>query len=343
MPDARLLEPVLEPGDTVAVVSPSWPGAARWPHRLERGIAFLESLGLFIDLMPSSLAGDPERLVPASAEVRAADINEAFARTDVRLVLSAIGGHGAVDVLPFLDRTVIRASSAAFQGSSDATAILWWLAAETGTRTFYGPSLLTDLAEFPEPHPYMVASAKRAWFERWDGLDASPTWTDERLDWDRRLDETRPRILASNSGWVVVRPGRARGTLLPVSLETWSDDIIDQGRELDTPGSILLVDISDNDPSVDAIAARLDRLRTVDSFTDVVAVGIGRLAGFPRRSWPRVWELVAAALRDVPIVANLDFGHGTPAATIPLGIETELDAEERSLRPLAFGAVGANT
>jgi muramoyltetrapeptide carboxypeptidase LdcA involved in peptidoglycan recycling len=37
--------PALRPGGTIGVVAPSWCGPALHPHRVERGVRFLESLG----------------------------------------------------------------------------------------------------------------------------------------------------------------------------------------------------------------------------------------------------------------------------------------------------------
>ena len=37
--------PRLQPGDTVGLVSPSWGGAGMCPHRVERGVQHLQSLG----------------------------------------------------------------------------------------------------------------------------------------------------------------------------------------------------------------------------------------------------------------------------------------------------------
>ena len=47
--------PRLRPGDTIGIVSPSHSGAALFPHRLERGIQHLESLGYRVTVAPHAL------------------------------------------------------------------------------------------------------------------------------------------------------------------------------------------------------------------------------------------------------------------------------------------------
>ena len=67
--------PRVRAGDTVAIISPSAPAVGWWPHRVERGRAYLESLGLKVRVMPN--AGGKAGWVSASPEARAADIHEA--------------------------------------------------------------------------------------------------------------------------------------------------------------------------------------------------------------------------------------------------------------------------
>src|SRR2546429_8596658 len=75
----------------VAIVSPSFGAVGLWPHRLERGTAYLESLGLRVRLMPN--AARSESWVSAPAEARAEDLHQAFADDDVAVVLAGIGGN----------------------------------------------------------------------------------------------------------------------------------------------------------------------------------------------------------------------------------------------------------
>src|SRR5947209_3606151 len=93
--------PRARPGDTVAVISPSWPAVASWPHRVARGRAYLESLGLRVRIMPN--AGGREGWVSGSPQARAADLHQAFADPDVAVVLCAIGGNHSNQMLPYLD------------------------------------------------------------------------------------------------------------------------------------------------------------------------------------------------------------------------------------------------
>eukprot|EP01048_Picozoa_sp_COSAG05_P000490 COSAG05_NODE_13_length_36464_cov_294.169449_16_plen_102_part_00 len=86
-------------GAYVAVLAPSAGAAAVFPHMAAQGIRRLEEcLGVPAKLMPSAeLCGDA--LTP---EVRAADINAAFADPKVVALVSTIGGDEGVRVLPLI-------------------------------------------------------------------------------------------------------------------------------------------------------------------------------------------------------------------------------------------------
>jgi len=97
--------PRVKPGDTVAIVSPSFGAPGRWPHRAGRGRAYLESLGFEVRMMRNAERDDS--WVSATPEERADDIHEAFADDSVTVVLSSIGGNHSNQVLPHLDFELI--------------------------------------------------------------------------------------------------------------------------------------------------------------------------------------------------------------------------------------------
>ena len=47
--------PRLREGDTVGIISPSWGGGAAYPHRVQRGVQYLESLGFSVRVAPHAM------------------------------------------------------------------------------------------------------------------------------------------------------------------------------------------------------------------------------------------------------------------------------------------------
>lgn len=112
---------------------------------------YLESLGLKARLMPN--AAGSARWVSGSPKQRVADIHAAFLDDDVRVVLASIGGNRSDQLLPYLDFDLIAAHPKIVQGYSDTTVLLWAIASRAGIRTFHGPALTLELAEYPAVLP----------------------------------------------------------------------------------------------------------------------------------------------------------------------------------------------
>ena len=133
------------PGSTIGVVTPGSPPESR--AEVERGVAWWESQGYRVKLMPGAL--EREGWHGGSPEVRAADLQAAFADTEVDVVQTMRGGYGSAQTIPLLDFDAIKEAPKAFVGLSDITALHAALLTRAGLATFYGPSLTM----FGQPSP----------------------------------------------------------------------------------------------------------------------------------------------------------------------------------------------
>ncbi len=319
-------------GDTVAVVSPSFGAAALWPHRLERGRAYLEALGLNVRVMPH--ANGAGHWTSGPAEARAADVHEAFADPDVAVVLCSIGGNHSNQLLPHLDFDLVRDNPKVFQGYSDITVLHWAFLKHAGLRTLYGPTLVPELGEFPAVLPHTDRFLRAAWFGS-EALCFEPAgeWTDELLDWNRQLDLTRPRKLHRSEGWVTVREGIAEGPLLGGCLETICWHLKGSAAWLDLEGAVLMLESSEEAPSpsdVDAYLTDLEQLGVLDSIAGLV---YARPYGYDDERRRTLWTVLEERT-SCPVLANVDCGHADPMLTLPLGAPVRVDAGARTFETL---------
>jgi len=132
---ARRLPPPLDPGDTVALVSPS--SATDEPFDLQLAREAMEALGLRVKLAPH-LASRHGHLAGTDAE-RAGDLNAMFADREVKAIVCARGGSGAARLLPLLDYGLIARNPKILLGYSDITALHCAIHARTGLVPFHGP------------------------------------------------------------------------------------------------------------------------------------------------------------------------------------------------------------
>ncbi len=327
--------PRVRAGDTVAIISPSAPAVAWWPHRVARGRAYLESLGLQVRLMPN--AGGKAGWVSASPQARAADIHAAFLDDRVRVVLASIGGNHANQILPHLDFDLLAAHPKILQGYSDVTVLLWAIAQRSGLRTFHGPSLALELAEFPAVLPDTDRFLRAAWFEAAPiRFEPAAEWTDEFLDFVTQADLTRARARRPSSGWITLRSGAAEGPLIGGCLETICWHLKGSAFWPDLRGAILFLETSEEAPSPAHVDAYLTDLEHLGVFDAVAGLVVGRPTRYTDEQTTALWDVVAdrTASAGIPVLGNVDLGHTDPMLTLPIGARARLDAGGRDFRLL---------
>ena len=327
--------PRLRPGDTIGIVSPSWGGAGRFPHRLQNGIAYLESLGFKTTLGRHALG--QHGFVSGTAESRAADIHDMFAAPEVVAIVAAIGGDHSCHLLPHLDFELIRHNPTIFMGYSDITVLNVAIWNQTGLVTFNGPALITDFAEYPRPLDYTVESFRRTVCsgEPPGRISPSPSWTEETLDWRTKADLERPRALTDSDGWSWLRPGAAEGTLVGGCIESLQHL---RGTRYwpDFSGKILFLETSEEHPS----PARVDGILMDYENMGVLGELNGLLFGRPMEYSDGEKEELRRVILDrtrgcsYPIVADMDFGHTAPQFVLPIGCTARIDSSAESLEIL---------
>jgi muramoyltetrapeptide carboxypeptidase len=325
--EARLLRPArVRPGATVAVVSPCSPVVFWVKHRAAQACAYLESLGLKIRIMPHSGQAMAGRQVTPQA--RAEELHAAFSDPDVAVVLAAIGGDHAVELLPHLDFGLIRANPKVFQGYSDLSVLHWALLQRSGLVSFYGPALLPELGEHPAVLPDTDAWLRAAWFgTRPLRFVPAATWTDEFLDWNQQEDRKRPRKLLPSEGWVTVRRGVAEGQLLGGCLDTICRHLVGSPVWPDLQGALLVLETSEEVPPPDRVDAYLAELADVGVFEQIAGLVVARPYGYDQQQTLRLWSLVArwTKVSGMPVLGNVECGHADPMLTLPLGIRARMD------------------
>jgi muramoyltetrapeptide carboxypeptidase LdcA involved in peptidoglycan recycling len=279
----------------------------------------------------------------SSAASRVADIHEAFSDKQVTAIVCGIGGNHANQLLPLLDYGVIRRNPKIFQGYSDITVLHWAFAKHAGLRTFYGPALVTQLAEFPSVLTYTDRFMRAAWFDS-SPLEFEPAaeWTDEHMEWADKTDLTRPRVMKPSSGWVCVRPGAAEGWLMGGCIETLCWHLKGSDAWLSLDGAVLFLETSEEAPSPAHVDAYLVDLENLGVFEQIHALVVGRPMGYTAEQADQLWAVAAdrTAQSGIPVLGNVDCSHTDPMLTMPLGSNVAVDAGRRLLRALEVATTG---
>jgi muramoyltetrapeptide carboxypeptidase len=283
-------------GDTIGVVAPSYAPQAGWLHR---GAKAMEDAGYKI-----VMCGEIDRFrrfQQREDERRAQNLMSIWANPDVKAVIAATGGYGAVRILPYLDPDVFRRNPKAFIGYSDITALHLWMMRRAQLRVFHGPTL-DDL--YPGVSDPTVQSLLNA------------------------LTTPRPETEIGRGCARAVRPGTAVGRLTGGNLSL-VQQTIGTPYEIDTRDAILFLEETRDPMSV--VDERLLHLRAAGLLRHVRGIVFGQLS-LDRSEEDEFEDYLLDLVSDleVPILMDFPAGHEVPNLTLPLGTEVELVADEKT-------------
>jgi muramoyltetrapeptide carboxypeptidase len=320
---------VLQEGDIIGIVSPSWGGAGAFPHRVENGIQYLKSLGYKVKVGEYALNQDG--FVSDTAENRAQDIHDMFRDPEVKMILAAIGGDHSCHLLPLLDFDLIRQNPKIFMGYSDITVLNVAIWQQTGLTTFNGPALITDFAEFPRmfdyTEQYFLKAVTKA--RPIGKIEPSGWWTEEMLDWATQADLERPRQQTESTGWNWLKPGFGEGPLIGGCIESLQH-LRGTPYWPDWSGAIMFIETSEEAPSPETVDGILMDYENMGVLAQLAGMLVGRPMRYSEQEKLALREIILArtAKYHFPIISDMDFGHTAPQFTLPLGCRAEIDSRQ---------------
>ncbi len=324
----------LSKGDTIAILAPSSGLGAIFPHRIDNAIKFLESIGFKVKEYPT--ARKINGWESASPEERARDLMEAFTDKEVKAIICTIGGFNSNKILKLLDFKKIRENPKIFCGYSDISVLHYAIHKKAGLITFYGPSIMNQFGEFPEPLKYTLDYFKKAVMESEaiGEVKASEKWTDEILDWSQKEDLQRPRNLIKNKGYEWLREGKAKGNIIGGCISSINHLI---GTEYlpDYEGKILFIELPEGQEfgkgePLSYVDSYLADLNNTGIFNKIKGLIVGRPYKYNEEDSKKFQDIILDNSKEYnfPILYGADIGHTDPQITIPLGAEIELDSEK---------------
>jgi len=323
-----LKPPRLRLGDKVGVISPSWGGGAEYPHRVERGMAHLESLGFRVKISPQAM--NSIGYVSDTPENRVADVHAMFTDPEVRAVFVTIGGDHSCHLLPLVDWDLIRSNPKIFVGWSDAHVLSVAIWHTTGLVTFNGPPIMVEISDYPTMPGYSERHLLKVLCtpEPLGVVQPSDWWTEEILDWNTKEDLTRARSRQRSEGWTWLKGGRAEGVLAGGCLETLQ-------HLRGTPywpgweGTILCLETSEEKPDPERVDGILMDYENMGVFERIRGLLFGRPMFYEPEEREQLREVILerTAKYGFPVIADTDFGHTSPMLTLPVGCRAVVDVE----------------
>lgn len=296
--------PKLKKGATIGLVCPS---SFISEKRIEYIVQVMEELGYktkLADNLDSNYAG----YQAGTGEVRGNWINKMFADKEVDGIFCVRGGDGSSRIMEYLDYEVIKNNPKVFVGYSDVTNLHIGITQNCGFVTFHGPMVSSNMAsKFDD-------ETKKSFYQ---AIEA---------DEDYKFENPKGFELK------VLKPGIAEGKLIGGNLSLLSA-CVGTPYDIDTEGNILFIE--EVSEPMSKIEKWLFHLRNAGKFEKCAGVILGQFTNVENEDMPEFDEVrtLADVLEglDIPVLYNLQSGHGEPMMTIPMGAHCVLDANEGKL------------
>ncbi len=248
---------------------------------------------------------DRDLYFAGTVERRARELEEMFARDEVRAILCARGGYGSNYLLKELDLKKIKAHPKIFVGYSDLTTLLTYFADVAGFVTFQGPMVAKD-------------------FARPDGVDL--------FSWQSALQGLSKWDLEPDAAVKSLVEGSAEGILYGGCLSMLVASL-GTPYEIRTAGTILFIeDVATKPYQIDRM---LMQLKLAGKFADVQGIVFGEMLDCVQtRDKDQGYTLEEVVLRvvgdlGVPVAYGLRSGHVSRGnITLPLGVRAALNVSD---------------
>jgi muramoyltetrapeptide carboxypeptidase len=287
----------LKKGDTIGVAAPS----ARFDDKkLNLGIDCLKGLGFKVHV-PRAIF-EQKRYLAGDDALRADVVNELFSDPNIKGIISARGGFGAMRMLSYLDWEMIRENPKLVIGFSDATALLNSVIQETQFAAVHGPNLVSLAG-------------------------ADPVTISSFYDAVTRF----PKDILINDG-VCLGPGRATGKLVGGNLSTLTH-LIGTRFQPDFKGGVLfLEDVGEPAYKIDRM---LSHMKMAGLFSGVQGVVTGSFENCENPEY--IPHILSEIFEGMPLLMGLLAGHGDLNLSLAMGLDVALDTIQCQLKWQADG------
>jgi len=274
----------------------------------------------------SKHAEEVDEFTSSSIESRVEDLHDAFSDKKVDAILTVIGGYNSNQLLQYLDYELISKNPKIICGFSDITALANAITTKTGMITYMGP----HFSSWGMKHGFDYS---QTFFEKCcmenGAFDLLPSekWSDDPWYIDQEKREFIP-----NDGYWILNQGHAFGRVIGGNLSTFE---LLHGTDFmpNMEDSILLLE-DDNESLPHHFDRELQSLIHQPGFSGVKGILIGRFQKGSKMTRSLLNKIISTKkeLKNIPVIANLNFGHTTPNITLPIGGSVEMSSGKEEVK-----------
>ncbi len=330
---------ILKNGSIIGVVAPSWAGPGVFPKVFELGLRMLEeNFNLKIKEYPNT-RGSKQDLFN-NPKKRAEDLMMAFEDSETDMIISAIGGNDSIRILPYLNMQRIKNNPKPFMGFSDTTTLLTFLS-RNGINTIHGPSIMAGFSEPEGLQEEFIDNFINFFMKPWSEINLIPykKWTEMDILWSDPDFMLRKKEYKNNDGWKILQgdrkfSGRLYGGNIEIFEMLKGTPFMEDLNFLE--GKILFLETSEEMPGISYIKYSLRSMAIRGVFNKISGLLFGRAKGYSTDDKEKIHKAIKDVIseefliKDLPIIADMDFGHTQPQWFLPLNAKAEVDPDKKT-------------
>jgi muramoyltetrapeptide carboxypeptidase len=292
---------MLKSGDTIGICAPS---GSFDKLKFEKGLEVIREMG-FNPSVPKDIY-ETKRYLAGNDSLRAGVITDFFADKNVKAIMCARGGFGAIRILDLIDWKIVKKNPKIFIGFSDITALLINFTKLPLMKVIHGPN---------------IVSLDRAEQKTRDSLY-------QLMTIGSAGDSSKVRNISLNAP-VVINQGSCKGKILGGNLATLNHLV---GTIYQPQFKDCILFIEDTGESPYKIDRMLTQMKMAGCFKEIRGVVAGSFKDC--KNLQMVKEIIEEIFSEyqVPILAGLEAGHGRINLSLPLGVEVKLDTEKSGIQ-----------
>ena len=290
--DGTVIPPYLNGSDEVAIVSPSFSVDSK---KIEDAVRVLESWGLKTRLGDHLFLSDGP--FAGSDKQRLEDIQKMLNAREIKAILFARGGYGAIRIVDKIDFSVLRKNPKWLVGFSDITVFHLWLGKKLGMATIHG--------EMPV---------------NFGNSDKTP----------ETMETLRDALFGglSRIGWQgnVLRPAEARGEIIGGNLSLVYS-LVGTAGDIETRGKILfLEDVGEQYYHIDRMLVSLKLAGKLDQLSGLIVGSFNKMEETTVPWGKSIEDIVSSITKEYgyPVYFNFPGGHAKDNRAFYLGRRARL-------------------
>lgn len=313
-----MFAPKLQPGDEIRIIAPSTSMAMVKGKQSEIAVDRLTKLGFTVTFGKNVYVHD--EFFSSSIEERIEDLHDAFRNPNVKGILTGLGGYNCNTLLKYIDYDLISENPKILCGHGDITALSLAIFQKTGLVTYSGPHFssfgVTEGFDYTM-QSFLDAVTNDSPYE----ITPSKFWCDD--PWHL---EQENRTYFEQSHYQVIQEGKAEGRFIGGNLATIN---LLQGTEFMPSLKDAILFIEDD---LESHPHRFDRtlqsLLHLPEANQIKGILIGRFQRDSNMTEAALAQIIQSKqeLNGIPVIANVNFGHVQPIATVPIGANVTIKA-----------------